>query len=709
MRREITLVALIKSRNLIILFFVIAHAAGILAQDTSSWQHSSGNSQGTRHALDSQINSQNVNNLKSIWTYSSGDIATNTVQSSPIFTGSKLVSVTALGNVIALNPETGKLIWKTYIGIPAGRRGITSAFNNGLKIFVPNGEGVVELDEESGKIIHTYPTEIALVAPVIHQNKMIVATLEDGIKAYDINSKELIWHLSLEKNNVSPRIWSGFSFEPSLNMAYVVTGSSNGLTGRSRELSDHSVSLIAIDVETGSLDWSFQHIPHDVWDLDMVGSPMVISNHKQDNNFVAVVALSKTGDILFFNARTGAPVFPNSFKNQKVMKSELRGENLSPYQKVFFKPEPYADIIVDKENDFNHLNPINKKFLDAKLRNAKFGFYVPPSINYDVVMYGLHGGVNWFGGSIDQSSHSNELVIPYNRDPWILRVFHQDNLHNFLVRAIQKINRTIDPSSLSYISPWEKLKTPQSQLADKIYTKMPFTPSNQIFLEDCSSCHGVARQGAYQDESEGDQIYPPLVGLSFSHKMRSVSNSQKLQSLHREFDISIKISDEDYQEMLLQFKKYDEKLLKFNMLGYSSFWQILLDKDGYPATKPPWGGIAKINLESGSTTWKKKFGKRIDEDGNTIADGDKNFGGLMTTKSGLIFSTGTPDKFIYAIDTKSGKELWKYQLPYAGSAPPISYMFNGCQYIVTQATGGVFVGFEAKKGDMIAAFKLETC
>ena len=151
------------------------------------------------------------------------------------------------------------------------------------------------------------------------------------------------------------------------------------------------------------------------------------------------------------------------------------------------------------------------------------------------------------------------------------------------------------------------------------------------------------------------------------------------------------------------------KLLKFNMLGYSSFWQILLDKDGYPATKPPWGGIAKINLESGSTTWKKKFGKRIDQDSNIIADGDKSFGGLMTTKSGLIFSTGTPDKFIYAIDTKSGEELWKYELPYAGSAPPISYMFNGCQYIVTQATGGVFVGFDAMKGDVIAAFKLQQC
>ena len=161
--------------------------------------------------------------------------------------------------------------------------------------------------------------------------------------------------------------------------------------------------------------------------------------------------------------------------------------------------------------------------------------------------------------------------------------------------------------------------------------------------------------------------------------------------------------------MLEKFKKYDERLKKFNMLGYASFWQLLLDKDGYPATKPPWGLIAKTNLITGKTLWRKTFGQRFDEEGILIAEGDKNFGGVMSTNSGIIFATGTPDKNVYAFNAKSGEEIWSHELPYAGSAPPMSYKFNGCQYIVIQASGGKYVGYHKEKGDALVSFALNEC
>ena len=34
-----------------------------------------------------------------------------------------------------------------------------------------------------------------------------------------------------------------------------------------------------------------------------------------------------------------------------------------------------------------------------KLRHAKSGFYIPTSVNHDVVLYGLHGGAEWPGAT----------------------------------------------------------------------------------------------------------------------------------------------------------------------------------------------------------------------------------------------------------------------------------------------------------------------
>ena len=66
-----------------------------------------------------------------------------------------------------------------------------------------------------------------------------MATLYDGIKAFNRNSGEQIWHFSLEDKSenpskYSPRIWSGFSFDAELNVYYVVAGDPAGLIGIKR-------------------------------------------------------------------------------------------------------------------------------------------------------------------------------------------------------------------------------------------------------------------------------------------------------------------------------------------------------------------------------------------------------------------------------------------------------------------------------------------
>jgi alcohol dehydrogenase (cytochrome c) len=57
-------------------------------------------------------------------------------------------------------------------------------------------------------------------------------------------------------------------------------------------------------------------------------------------------------------------------------------------------------------------------------------------------------------------------------------------------------------------------------------------------------------------------------------------------------------------------------------------------------------------------------------------------GGAMSTASGLVFS-GDNDGYLYAFDSASGKELWRFQTgaPVWGVAP-ITYMLDGVQWVV---------------------------
>ena len=184
-------------------------------------------------------------------------------------------------------------------------------------------------------------------------------------------------------------------------------------------------------------------------------------------------------------------------------------------------------------------------------------------------------------------------------------------------------------------------------------------------------------------------------------------NFEKVKDLHESLDISYKINEEKHLEIFNYFDKYDNFLKKHNLISSRGFWQVLIDKDRNPATKPPWGGIAKIDLITGKKIWDIPFGKRTNETGKIVAVGDRVFGGIMNTAAGLTFATGNPDGSAYAYNA-DGKKVWEASLPFAGSAPPMSYFYNNCQYIAFVATGGRYLDYK-DNGDVVAVFKLDSC
>ncbi|MEH6702817.1 pyrroloquinoline quinone-dependent dehydrogenase [Parasphingorhabdus sp.] len=139
---------------------------------------------------------------------------------------------------------------------------------------------------------------------------------------------------------------------------------------------------------------------------------------------------------------------------------------------------------------------------------------------------------------------------------------------------------------------------------------------------------------------------------------------------------------------------------------YSMTRAEILSPLGLPCSAPPWGVLAGVDLDSGKIVWRQTLGTTEDlaPGGLALKLGTPAFGGPMVTAGGLIFIGATMDDYLRAIDVETGKELWKGRLPAGGQATPMSYVWEGRQYVVIAAGGHARIG--TKLGDNIVAFAL---
>jgi quinoprotein glucose dehydrogenase len=133
---------------------------------------------------------------------------------------------------------------------------------------------------------------------------------------------------------------------------------------------------------------------------------------------------------------------------------------------------------------------------------------------------------------------------------------------------------------------------------------------------------------------------------------------------------------------------------------YGVFRTPLLAPSGLPCNAPPWGSVAAVDLFSGKKVWDVPLGSWI-PDRNT---GTITLGGPMVSAGGLVFTAAAMDNYLRALDSETGKELWKFELPAGGQATPMTYTLKGKQYVVIAAGGHGKLG--TKQGDYVIAFTL---
>jgi len=139
-------------------------------------------------------------------------------------------------------------------------------------------------------------------------------------------------------------------------------------------------------------------------------------------------------------------------------------------------------------------------------------------------------------------------------------------------------------------------------------------------------------------------------------------------------------------------------------LGKTPSARHFLDPAGYPAIRPPWGTVTKLDLAQGTLVWQRPLGdfEHLKLDGPT---GTINFGGGTVTAGGLFFVAAAMDAKLRAIDTDTGHVVAEYPIEAAGQGAPVTYTgSDGKQYVAIFAGGGG--KGHAPPGDYVIAFRL---
>lgn len=134
--------------------------------------------------------------------------------------------------------------------------------------------------------------------------------------------------------------------------------------------------------------------------------------------------------------------------------------------------------------------------------------------------------------------------------------------------------------------------------------------------------------------------------------------------------------------------------------------KVLLSPLGLPCTRPPWGALTAIDLDTGKRAWEVPLGttSTLAPFGVALPWGTPNLGGAITTHGGLVFIGAAMDNRIRAFSIDTGAELWAADLPAGGQATPMTYALDGRQYVVIAAGGHSVLG--TTRGDSMIAFAL---
>jgi PQQ-dependent dehydrogenase (methanol/ethanol family) len=248
---------------------------------------------------------------------SQGVACCDTVNRGASYADGKIIYDTLDDNTVAVDANTGKLVWKTKIGdIHEGETTTGAAFIVKDKVLVGDAGGelgvrgrLTALDLKTGKILwRAFNSGSDADALIGADFKPFYA--KDQGKDLGITS----WTPGQWKLG-GGTVWGWVSYDPTLNLIYYGTGNPGVWNPDMRPGSNHwSITIWARNADTGQAKWAYQIEPHDSFDYDEIMENILIDMPWQGRVRHLLIHPGRTGFMFVLDRDTGEVLSAEKFE-----------------------------------------------------------------------------------------------------------------------------------------------------------------------------------------------------------------------------------------------------------------------------------------------------------------------------------------------------------------------------------------------------------
>jgi quinoprotein glucose dehydrogenase len=445
---------------------LLVHSAGTRQPSTETiggdWPMYRHDMAGTGYSPLTEVSTRNVATLAQVWTYRlqsdapaapgpSGRGGAGGVNSevTPIVVN-RVMYVPAANRVVALEPETGKEIWRHPVsGAAPSRRGVAYWRGEGdtpPRIIFTAGRRLIAIDAGTGAPAPGFGTdgEVDMVVPynsvpLVYRNTVVVGanTPQGAIggignpRAFDARTGARLWEFSAvpQPGTVGHDTWEGDSWKGRLGVNawpfYFTLDEQRGLLylplaspvpgaygGDRKGANLYGNSVVAVDIQTGAYKWHFQTIHHDLWDHDPPAPPGLFEVVRNGRRVPALGLTTKSGYLYILNRETGQPIF--GVEERPVPKSDVPGELAFATQPFPVKPPALArvgytpaDLVTASDTTAEHANAC-AELVEKSGGVTNAGPFTPWRFRAEgarpastLLFPGGLGGANWGGTASD--------------------------------------------------------------------------------------------------------------------------------------------------------------------------------------------------------------------------------------------------------------------------------------------------------------------
>ena len=351
----------------------------------------------------------------------------------------------AAGNrVVALRPETGEEIWRHELteGL-VSYRGVTywpGSGEHGPRIFFTSLWKVVALNARTGERDPMFgnqgEVEVRIPyagVPVVSQDILVLGSNAYGPgevhimphlnqprgggepsypnpRALDAKTGKLLWefHTIPQESDFGSHTWGNESWRDRIgNNVWAVTltvdedrglvympvsGPGANFYGGDRPGDNlFGNSTVAINIQTGELEWHFQNIHHELWDYNLPPAPGLFNIEKDGRTIPALAQVGKSAFMFILDRETGEPVY--GVEEQPVPAGDVPGEHYSPTQPIPIKPPPLARVRIGRDDIATAADTNARHAAACRERWDTVGYYNAGPLYAAAAAGGGHGAV----------------------------------------------------------------------------------------------------------------------------------------------------------------------------------------------------------------------------------------------------------------------------------------------------------------------------